>query len=208
MQAGIKQVFKHGEALTILSRSIDPNLPTVMIEALKIMAAVCLIPPNGHEKILEAITIGAEIEKRERFTPIIEGLRTNNDPLRVACLQLINALLSNNEDLDFRLHLRNEFFRCGFYDVWEKLCPNENQNNQTQIKSNELISVQLKVFNEAKDEDFEELSQRYENIRFDLDDVNECFQLIYNSVKNTPAEAHLLSILQHLLLIRDDTFAR
>ncbi|KAG7247372.1 hypothetical protein CRUP_021452, partial [Coryphaenoides rupestris] len=29
----------------------------------------------------------------------------------VACMQLINALVTSPDDLDFRIHLRNEFLR-------------------------------------------------------------------------------------------------
>lgn len=35
------------------------------------------------EKALEAITICGEIESRERFAPIIQGLETRNETLRV-----------------------------------------------------------------------------------------------------------------------------
>ena len=34
----------------------------------------------------------------------------------MACVQLINALVSTPDDLDFRLHLRNEFVREGLND--------------------------------------------------------------------------------------------
>ena len=34
-----------------LFRSINPTLPHVMLEAVRLMAAVCLIPPDGHEKV-------------------------------------------------------------------------------------------------------------------------------------------------------------
>ena len=43
----------------------------------------------------------------------------NNDTLKVACLTLTNALISTPEDLDFRMHLRNEFMRVGLLDVLE-----------------------------------------------------------------------------------------
>ena len=36
-------------------------------------------------------------------------------------MTLINALVSTPEDLDFRLHLRNEFMRIGLGDVLEVL---------------------------------------------------------------------------------------
>ena len=34
-------------------------------------------------------------------------------------MTLINAIISSPEDLDFRLHLRNEFMRIGLLDVLE-----------------------------------------------------------------------------------------
>lgn len=223
--AGFYEVFEHCEALTILVRSIDHNLPTVMSEVAELLAAVCLVNKdgiNGHDKVLEAITICAENDnnRQYRFAPIIEGLKNeSNVSLSVACMQLINALITNNEDYDFRIHLRNEFFRSGFVDIWERLSlqtqQQQQQNDEEVIQKNsynksptEKLNDMINVFNNAKDEDFEELTQRYDNIRFDFDDCSECFNLIKNSVHNSQAENHLLSILQHLLLIRDDVYAR
>jgi diaphanous 2 len=37
----------------------------------------------------------------------------------VGCLQLINAILSSVDDLEFRLHLRNEIMRTGLIDMLE-----------------------------------------------------------------------------------------
>jgi hypothetical protein len=39
--------------------------------------------------------------------------------MQAACLQLINALVTCPDDLDFRLHLRNEFMRVGLHDLIE-----------------------------------------------------------------------------------------
>lgn len=36
---------------------------------------------------------------------------------QVACMQLINALVTSPDDLDFRIHLRNEFLRCGLRKI-------------------------------------------------------------------------------------------
>ena len=88
------------------------------------MAAVCLVPPDGHEKTLEAITIANEManagnQNAERFGPIVQGLLINNEQLRTNCMTLINAIITSPEDLDFRIHLRNEFLRVGLVDVLE-----------------------------------------------------------------------------------------
>jgi len=92
-KVGLKDMFEHKEALTLLARSIMPNLPHVMQEATKLMAAVCIVPPgylkpificevfglialkfqDGHDKTLEAITIAGELRNSgERFAPIVQ----------------------------------------------------------------------------------------------------------------------------------------
>ena len=88
--------------------------------------------------------------------------------------------------------------RDGLIDVLEAL---ENDKG-------EELQLQLKVFHEHKEEDFDEFAQRFDNIRLELDDVNECFELVKNLVMDSPAEPYFLSILQHLVCIRDDALVR
>jgi len=192
---GLQNLLNHNEAQVLLARSIDANHPHVALDAVKLMAALCLVPPDGHDKTLEAITVAGEVKGVDRFQPIIQGLLIcNNEALRLACLTLTNALISTPEDLDFRMHLRNEFMRVGLLDVLELLEEN----------TGEEFDLQLKVFDEHKEEDFDEFAHRFDNIRVELDDVNEVFELVRNSVMDTAAEPFFLSILQHLLCIRDD----
>lgn len=66
------------------------------------------------------------------------------------------------------------------------------------------MQVQLKVFEEHREGDFDEFAQRFDNTRLDLDDTGDCFDVLRNSVTDTTSEPYLLSILQHLLFIRDD----
>ena len=53
----------------------------------------------------------------ERFGPIVQGLLVGNEQLRTNCMTLINAIITSPDDLDFRMHLRNEFLREGLLDV-------------------------------------------------------------------------------------------
>jgi len=70
------------------------------------------------------------------------------------------------------------------------------------------VEVQLKVLLGHKEDDAEDFGQRYENIRVEFDDAEDCFQLLTNSLSNTNAEFYFLSILQHLLYLREDPFVR
>lgn len=66
----------------------------------------------------------------------------------------------------------------------------------------------MKIFNDHKEEDYYEFVQRFDNVRLELDDINDCFEVIKNLVMDSSAEPYLLSILQHLLFIRDDALIR
>merc|ERR1719186_2564962 len=68
----------------------------------------------------------------------------------------------------------------------------------------EELELQLKIFFEHKEEDFDEFAQRFDNIRLEFEDIDEVFELVKNCVAETAAEPYFLSVLQHLLCIRDD----
>ncbi|XP_056396531.1 protein diaphanous homolog 2 [Hyla sarda] len=197
---GLQRMLGEERSLTLLARAIDPKQANMMTEILKILSAICIVgEDNILEKLLEAITTAAEINNKERFAPIVEGLE-NHEALhvQVSCMQFINALLTSPEDLDFRIHLRNEFLRCGLKQILPHL----------KEKENEELDIQLKVFDENKEDDLLELSHRLRDIRAEMDDINEVYHLLYNMLKDTASEPILLSILQHFLLIRNDFYIR
>ncbi|XP_063413074.1 protein diaphanous homolog 2-like isoform X6 [Mytilus trossulus] len=170
-----------------------------MLEAVRLLAAICIVPPDGHEKVLEGITVCGEIRGRDRFVPIIMGLgMRDNQPMQVANIQLVNAIVSTPDDLDFRLHLRNEIMRTGMIDLIGSLDTQQDEELQTH----------LRIFHDHKEEDLDEFIHRYDNAHIELEDPRQCFDLVYNSTKDTISEPYFLSILQHLLIVRDDAYAR
>uniref|UniRef100_A0A8C7Z638 Diaphanous-related formin 2 n=1 Tax=Oryzias sinensis TaxID=183150 RepID=A0A8C7Z638_9TELE len=200
---GLQKILGDERSLLLLARAIDPKQTSMMTEIVKILSAVCIIgEENILDKILAAMTIAAERNSKERFAPIVEGLENHEaQQLQVACMQLINALVTSPDDLDFRIHLRNEFLRCGL----KKILP--------ELKETEELDIQLKVFNENKEEDSIELSHRLEDIRAEMEYplafvLVELYHLLSNMVKDTASEPYLLSVLQHLLLIRNDYYIR
>ena len=61
-KVGLKSIFEHKEAMTLMARSLVPSQQNVMLEAVKLMAAICLVPPDGHHKTLESITIAGKFD--------------------------------------------------------------------------------------------------------------------------------------------------
>ncbi|KAF6090291.1 diaphanous related formin 2 [Phyllostomus discolor] len=112
---GLQRILGDERSLLLLARAIDPKQPSMMTEIVKILSAICIIgEENILDKLLGAITTAAERNNRERFSPIVEGLENHEAlQLQVACMQFINALVTSPYELDFRIHLRNEFLRSG-----------------------------------------------------------------------------------------------
>ena len=79
-------------------------------------------------------------------------------------------------------------------------CSSSLQNLES--SASEVLQVQLKVFYENRDDDSDEFAQRFDNVRLELDDLNECFELVKNMVMDTPAEPYFLSIFQVACLRR------
>lgn len=84
--------------------------------------------------------------------------------------------------------------RNGLYDYLGKL----------KRETNPLVKTQYAIFDTHKDDDMEELHSRYDNVQIEMDDMHDCFEVLKNTIIDTPAEPFFLSILQHLLFIRDD----
>uniref|UniRef100_A0A4W6D6K1 Diaphanous-related formin 3 n=1 Tax=Lates calcarifer TaxID=8187 RepID=A0A4W6D6K1_LATCA len=193
LQYGLDRILGEEKSLALLARAIDPTQSAMMTDVVKLLSAICIVgEENTLEKVLEAISTAGEWRAIERFSPIVQGLRDRSVQLQVACMQLINALVTSPDELDFRLHIRNEFMRCGLKEILPQL---------TTIR-NEALDIQLKVFVEHKEEDMIEFSHRLEDIKRDV------FSIVQSMVKDSSAEPYFLSILQHLMLIRNDYLVR
>lgn len=67
-----------------------------------------------------------------------------------------------------------------------------------------MIKTQFDIFENQKDADADELHERFDKVRIDMDDMQDCFEVLKNITLESPSEPYFLSVLQHLLFIRDD----
>uniref|UniRef100_A0A8C6KAD5 Diaphanous related formin 1 n=1 Tax=Nothobranchius furzeri TaxID=105023 RepID=A0A8C6KAD5_NOTFU len=201
---GLKAMLESEEGIPLLVRSMVPRVPVMMVDAVKLLSAISILehPENLNERVLEAMTEEAERRDMERFQALLTGMNIQNIALKAGCMQLINALISRGEELDFRIHIRSELLKFGLRDMLMELRKIENEE----------LRVQLQVFDELAEDDSEELKIRLEDVRIEMeypsDDRKEVFEILVNTVKDSKAENHFLSLLQHLLLIRNDYLAR
>lgn len=200
-------------AVLLLAQCLNPNKPQTMCETVKLLAGFCLIQErNGYEKVLRAVTnAAAQLDKSgERFRPIVEALFVEYDSegkvqkadtkgeLCYHSLIFINTLTNTPNDLNFRIHLRCEMMRSGLYDRLDLL------SKIVQESQDQRLGKHFKIFNDLREDDYEEFSAKFDHVRVELDDLNDCFELLKNLVTDTQSEPFFLSILQHLLFIKDD----
>uniref|UniRef100_A0A4W6ED61 Diaphanous related formin 1 n=1 Tax=Lates calcarifer TaxID=8187 RepID=A0A4W6ED61_LATCA len=200
---GLKSMLESDEGIPLLVRAVNPRVPHMMVDAVRLLSAICILEHNEnlHERVLEAITEEAERQDIERFQPLLAGMNNHNIALKGGCMQLINALISRGEELDFRIHIRSELLRLGLRDLLTEVRTIENEE----------LRVQLTVFDEQAEDDSEDLKARLDDIRIEMEYPStgkNLFEILVNTAKDSKAESHFLSVMQHLLLIRNDYLAR
>uniref|UniRef100_A0A8C9TAY7 Diaphanous related formin 1 n=1 Tax=Scleropages formosus TaxID=113540 RepID=A0A8C9TAY7_SCLFO len=191
---GLKAMLMSPDGIPLLVRAVNPRLPHMMVDAVKLLSAICILdhPDNLQDRVLEAITEHAEEQEVERFQSLLSGMRKTNVALKAGCMQLINALISQGEELDFRIHIRSELMRLGLREILKEVRTIENEE----------LKVQLNVFDDQAEDDSEELKVRLDDVRIEME------YPFLRTTHNSKAETHFLSLLQHLLLIRNDYQAR
>ncbi|KAJ8015354.1 hypothetical protein DPEC_G00025260 [Dallia pectoralis] len=197
---GLMAMLTSVEGIPLLVRAINPRVPHMMVDVVKLLSAICIVDHTDklHERVLEAITEEAEKQEVERFQPLLSGMHKPNIALKNGCMQLINALISRGEELDYRIHIRSELLRLG---LRERL-------KEVRAIENEELRVQLSVFDDQAEDDSDELQARLNDVQIEMDDMTEVFQILMNTVKDSKAETHFLSLMQHLLLVRNDYLVR
>ena len=103
---------------------------------------------------------------------------------------------------------RPESFVSEMCSIYINVCTFTILDQVLERDDNEQVKVQLNILLGHKEDDAEDFSQRTENIRVEFDDQEDCYHHITNSIANTQTENYFLSILQHLMFVREDPFVR
>lgn len=200
MQTGRAHVLAHPTSINTIAQSLSTENIKTKIAVLEILGAVCLVS-GGHKKVLDAMLHYQKYAfERTRFQGIINdldrdvGKYRDEVNLKTAIMSFINALLNyglGQENLEFRLHLRYEFLMLGIQPVIDKLRRHEN----------ETLDRHLDFFEMVRNEDEKELARKFEQEHIDTKSATSMFEVIRKKLSHTAAYPHLLSLLEHCLLM-------
>uniref|UniRef100_A0A2H1W0G9 SFRICE_013890 n=1 Tax=Spodoptera frugiperda TaxID=7108 RepID=A0A2H1W0G9_SPOFR len=201
---GRAHVLAHPTSIDLIAQSLDTENVKTKVAALEILGAVCLVP-GGHKKVvyivLEAMVHYQKYAgERARFQSIMNELDRSTGAyrddlgLKTAIMSFVNAVLNygpGEESLEFRLHLRYELLMLGIQPVIEKLRKYEN----------ETLDRHIEFFEMVRNEDERELARRFDKEHVDTKSATSMFELLRRKLSHTAAYPHLLSMLEHLLLL-------
>ncbi|KAJ2312715.1 hypothetical protein H4R23_004655, partial [Coemansia sp. Cherry 401B] len=110
---------------------------------------------------------------------------------------LINAVVGVSDDVEMRMHYRSQLNVAGLTRIVKKLRSGFDSP---------LISLQINKFDKDAEQDHADVLELYnQQIMQDMTDPEEVFQAILAQIDDDDrAREHFLSILQRLLLLRDD----
>ncbi|KAI1302148.1 hypothetical protein EDD11_005716 [Mortierella claussenii] len=220
---GAQEAIKHSLCITSLCFSItSPQLQTrkLVVEMLTFLC-YCEVP-MGHKLVLEGLDkvmdywregarfdawmriLENTIDGRGLFGTMVgmsEDLRkagTQDSHLIEYVLSnvvFINALLQVVDEIDLRMHLRSQLTTSGLTRILSKM---EGLNH-------DLIDRQLNVFEDEALNDHEDMIEFYDHqILHDMSDPYDVFHAVLRSVESSRAYDFFLSLLQHMLLIREE----
>lgn len=108
---------------------------------------------------------------------------------------LVNAIINVVEDVEIRIHLRNQMTASGLERVLVGM----------KELSDEHVDRQIREFKSLAENDQDELMEVYDDhVLNDKDDPREVFEYLLSNVEGTRAYDFFLSCLQHLLLINNE----
>ncbi|KAL3986342.1 hypothetical protein ACH3XW_42360 [Acanthocheilonema viteae] len=198
-------VLSSDETLRVIASSISLLSAKCKVLCYEILAGICLIP-NGHQKVLHAITEARGIlGERTRFQRLVDDIYRNygsdreTERVRTAAMSLVNALLSSGSaenSVEFRMHLRFELLMLGLHNILEQL----------RTTSSAVLDDHFDLFEMSRQEDelYFARSDSGTSTPVDVENPTDIVDILLERLNNTVAMPHFISILQHLILVPTD----
>ncbi|KAG2178896.1 hypothetical protein INT43_001743, partial [Umbelopsis isabellina] len=110
-------------------------------------------------------------------------------------MMLVNAIIQVVDDLELRIHVRNQLNVCGLQRIIEKI----------KTFSNDHIHRHIQGYKSLAESDTDDMMEIYnDQVLNDLTDPRDVFECILASVEGTRGYEFFLSALQHLLFVKDE----
>jgi chromosome segregation ATPase len=187
--------------LTLLIDSPEPQLKKAILE---LLVAITALHPAGHKKVIEALDYFKYVTKEpRRFARLVDILKYETVPdVKIACMTLINQLISIPEDVDDRRDIRNEFITLGLESVLETIRTASFDANDLSAKK---LASEVDAYDQDKETDEAEWKMRIDGQKVNFKDIKELLNAVADHIANKPfLQPLFLETLQQLLAMPAD----
>ncbi|KAJ1985644.1 hypothetical protein H4R33_003872 [Dimargaris cristalligena] len=219
---GANEVLNYPRCVANICHSLDSPHLLIRKLAAELLTFLCYSEiPRGHAMVLQGMEAFQRFRSMEyRFEPWLNTLERTVDgrgrmgsmvgasqEIRQAGMLendlvhyglcnvlLMNAIIEVCDEVEVRVHLRQELAKCGIHRIQEKLLEFNHEHIQHQIDKYER---------EAEHDNNEVMEFHHFQALQDMSDPHEVFEALLSSLEGRSTES-FISILQHLLLIRED----
>ncbi|EGN96042.1 hypothetical protein SERLA73DRAFT_162010 [Serpula lacrymans var. lacrymans S7.3] len=220
--AGASEAISHTMIVTQLTSSLNtPHLPTRKI-ILELLLAVVYMDRGFPQLLINALealssannetgcyeywfkSMEIALKGRGKMGSLVGasedvkkngGIESSLNEYALCNMLLINGMIEVIEDLDLRLHHRAQMESAGLHRIVD-LC------RAFQVP---FIDLQLGILQDALEEDERRLRERLDQeILRDLSNAQDVYNAIRAKTQGSRAEDYFLSMMQHLLLIREE----
>ena len=142
--AGLSASLNHPDAVKALSLALNCATLRTRSMGIEVLAALCLIPPNGHSQVVHAMDYFQTLTSEpKRFSLLVHDLvnlelengpeATNYRDYQAATITFFNALCGSPDEIEVRMALRAELVDLGLVDQIPALIKLDNDVINTQI---------------------------------------------------------------------------
>ncbi|KAG1310055.1 hypothetical protein G6F64_004841 [Rhizopus arrhizus] len=222
MEWGAREVISHPQCIyNIVLSLVSPPIQTRKLVC-EILAFVCHVDlPKGQEIVLKGLDkLSEHLDEFGRFDAWLKLLEVTLDgrgkmgslvgasedvkkmaaggdnhlsDFALSNMMLVNSLVSVIEDVEIRLHLRNQLNASGLNSIMQKMLD----------FNNEQLKRHISIYRQMSENDTEEVMDICnEKIMTNMNDPRDCFERILDKVEGTRSYNFFLSALQHILMIQ------
>ncbi|KAH6579599.1 hypothetical protein BASA50_000650 [Batrachochytrium salamandrivorans] len=207
--SGLSASLNHPDAVKVLSLALNCETLRTRSMGIEVLAALCLIPPNGHSQVVHAMDhFQALTGEPKRFSTLVQNLinpdlengsdATNYRDYQAATITFFNALCGSPDEVEVRMALRAELVDLGLVDQIPALL----------MLDNEVLNTQLAIFQESASNDSELLSESISSNPIQFENLDSVFEALKKQAVQGDSDRLLLRVLQNLVLLPNDNFRR
>eukprot|EP01091_Cochliopodium_minus_P013878 TRINITY_DN4582_c0_g1_i1.p1 TRINITY_DN4582_c0_g1~~TRINITY_DN4582_c0_g1_i1.p1 ORF type:complete len:521 (-),score=154.18 TRINITY_DN4582_c0_g1_i1:456-1937(-) len=197
VKEGLISILETENAIKYLIISTISDDKRIKIISMHTLAAVCLFfDYNGHEAVMNALSNLQELEREEnRFSVYVDMIKKNVSErlLVTSSITFINNLINCPNDIDVRIHLREELERLEFSNLITLL--------RKKFKEDSDLIDQLDLYEEEKSMDEKEMENHFSGININLENPLEILEFINSEIKNTILSIPFREMSKSLLLL-------